>query len=291
MTKAAHSIRFGTLAILALCGLAASPVAAVDVPEEVVLEILKVAPRWGNGDPSILIGGLPAEVGEGLGLPDSVRIVASVSWGDSTSLVGRTELSRSVALGQIGSALAESSWTLREAKVESQGFQPSRDDEAEVFCREDGKSLWVDVRDAKGDENAVHLSLGGSRNRFCRGADRYEAMMAMQHGDFPFPALFPPDGAKSSGAGGSSSGMNSAEQSTDVETEMTAGDLLVHYADQMAQAGWAPDAASEYRSVAYQSWILLDAEGTEWHGLLVVLPGGDEGRKQCSLRITRLGES
>lgn len=291
MTKAVHRVRFATLVTLALCAPAARPIAAAEVPEEVVLEILKVAPRWGSGEPSILIGGLPAEVGEGLGLPDSVRIVASVSWGESTSLVGRTELSRSVALGQIGSALAESSWTLREAKVESRGFQPSRDDEAEVFCREDGKSLWVDVRDAKGDENAVHLSLGGSRNRYCRGADRYEAMMAMQHEDFPFPALYPPEGAKSAGGGGSSSGLNSSEQSTSVETEMSAGDLVVHYADQMAQAGWAPDAATEYRSVAYQSWILLDAEGTEWHGLFLVLPGGDEGRKECKLRITRLGES
>lgn len=72
---------------------------------------------------------------------------------------------------------------------------------------------------------------------------------------------------------------------------MTPEELVAHYAEQLSVQGWQPDAAVGYDSLAYQSWLLIDEFGTQWHGLMLVLASSrGEDQREVELRITRLAD-
>lgn len=277
--------------LLLLAGGARSVTAEDSIPESVVLDLIQIAPRWGDQDPSIQVGGLPADVAGEWAIPEGIDILVSVTWGEDTSAVAETELSKAAAVGRIESSLAEYGWKPREPVVKQSGFLPSSEDKGKTLCSEEGDSLLIEVPSGHGESNIVHLRFGGGRRASCDQLERYDAMMDHHFGDIPFPTLYPPDGAKSHGSGRSSSGSRGREESTMLEADLTPGDVLAHYADQMAPAGWQGDAAADYDSMGYQSWLLFDDAGSEWHGLMLVLPGHQgEGHWEVSLRVTLLKE-
>ena len=277
-------------AILVLAAAATPPGWSADtLPVDVVTELIEIAPSRGSEEASIQVGALPPSFD--FELPEGIEALAGVSRGEGAAAVGRTELSRSAAMGRLVSLLRELEWTEYQPRVKGKGFQPSQENKGSRFCREDGTSLWFDVRPSAGDESRVHMQLSEGRRYGCPAEERADAMIAaLGQADLPFPTLYPPEGAKSAGVSGSSGGTYSREQSAHVETEMSSGELLGHYANQMGVAGWQPDAAVEYRSIAYQSWLFVDEAGDEWHGLMVVLPGRGENRKEVSMRVTLVSQ-
>lgn len=270
---------------------AGSARAAEMLPTDVVLELLEVAPRWGSDNPSLIIGAPPAGLEDEVVMPEGIDVLVSVSRGESVSIIGRSGLSKAQAIAGFEASLAETGWALYTPEVKATGFQPSEEDRGKTFCREQGGSVWVDVKNLSSEESAVHLTLHrGEYGRGCSSLDRMSRMMDIEP-DIPFPTLYPPEEAKSQGGGGSSSSGNSLERSTYVEVEMSAGELLVHYASQLSAAGWQPDAAVEYKSVGYQSWILLDEAGKEWHGLMLVIPTlRGENKHEVSMRVSRIAD-
>lgn len=283
--------------ICALLAMAVCPFAAAAddmVPVDVVLELLKVAPRFGAVDTSLIVGAAPGELSELLALPDDFEISASLVWKDGSSIIGRSELSESQLIGQLEAGLIELGWSRYRKPASASGFQPSLDDSAVVFCREEGDGLAVEIESKGAEETGARLKYqAGTGFSSCqKSMARYERMEEMFGGDVPFPTLYPPEGSKSQGSGGGTAGDFERTAQTYLDGDLTPADVLLHYASQLGRQGWQPDARVEYESLAYQSWLFLDESGKEWHGLLLVKTSPrDETKLEVELEVNYLGQS
>jgi hypothetical protein len=93
----------------------------------------------------------------------------------------------------------------------------------------------------------------------------------MDQGMSLIPSLKAPRGARMTGGGGGSSSDGSAYSSTDMESSLTAEELLAHYNAQLEQAGWKMVDQGLSDVVGWSTWRLADKAGKEWGGTLMVM--------------------
>lgn len=109
--------------------------------------------------------------------------------------------------------------------------------------------------------------------------------------DSIIPALRPPATAQVRPAGWSGGGMNEWETRATIESSLSAGDLLAHYAAEMAREEWAPigDAAAT-PAAAVRLWKKTAADGRTWHATITLASRPEPRQYRAVLRLEREGE-
>lgn len=145
-----------------------------------------------------------------------------------------------------------------------------------VVVRTLNRTLAVISR--QGSQGAEFLCGGSSRSRMAR-------MSAVE--DTPLPTLTPPPGMESRGGG--SSGVASVDRSMTMSTSLTGSlpvrDILSHYAELFAKAGWKKIEDHVSATIAVSTFEVT-TKGESWHcALVVTTPGASAADVHLSLRI------
>lgn len=294
MSQPASKRTRGTLILGALALLVAPAVATAEemVPTGLVVELLKMRPHYGSDEPTLILGSAPGELSEML--PEDLEILISLTSDRGSSVIARSDLTRSQLLGRLEAGFATQGWSRFRPETSEKGFQPSLEEDGMTLCHEKGGTLFVEAESRGEEDTSARLRYSEGRGySSCKQMSRQARHMEdLYASEVPFPTLYPPEGAKSHGGGGSSSGEFERGASTYLEADITPGDILAHYGAQLGQQGWQPDTIVDYDALAYQSWLFLDDTGKEWHGLLMVKTNPrDEGKHEVELNVRFLGES
>jgi hypothetical protein len=102
--------------------------------------------------------------------------------------------------------------------------------------------------------------------------------------DMPRPSLEPPsEAAIASGK----RRIGSFSSHPRVQSDLSGVELASHYADQLRDQGWTPEARKEDRGAVNQSWRLEDDSGQTWWGFLVVMPFPDTSEQKILFHIAK----
>jgi hypothetical protein len=93
----------------------------------------------------------------------------------------------------------------------------------------------------------------------------------MDAGSQLIPTLAAPQGVQITSSGAGSSSDSSAYNSADLQTTLSIDELMTHYNAQLEQAGWEMFDQGTSEVVAWSAWKLVDENGDEWGGNLVVM--------------------
>jgi hypothetical protein len=246
------------------------------------------APQWGFSDGrmavvSLLPGQLPRELGDLPVMPGG-RLVGTVVRGEEAA-------SRLVdvmldAPGPVASilayyreALARRGWAPGAPSPWDRrpGFSPVFEPSSSSFCRGTfgpwlGLYVFATERDLYDVRLRVHTEVAGP----CATDPWAErAMRDDMRGYYALPRLYAPVAARltepQTGGGGPTSVWSSE---TAIQTELSPGELEVHYARQLRAANWVRQAGSADGEIAWSTWQVPDVGDA--HGLLYALnwPGG-----------------
>lgn len=267
----------------------ASPVAvasaqrAADATPELIDAILRQAYRFEGGNVRLLNGRVPEDLAD-FSVPPGTRVLGSVVSGSSVRVFATTRAPLDSLREFYTRALAPAGWKPFSWGIRG-GFVEARRDMPVMFCR-DGAQLQIqrlpgaggtsdlvlDYRDGMGPcDQPPGLATATSSVTATATATASRSFMRAE--PLRFPTLHAPEDASGSArsrcysrAGGQRGG---ASMGTVVAANMTAAELLRHYASQLESAGWrafSPDS----REAAIGTWTLADTSGVREVTLQVV---------------------
>jgi hypothetical protein len=228
-----------------------------------------IYPGTAEGERKIQIGSLPDDLPIDLPLPDGAQVVASVQ---EPSAFTQVILDASQTPGEVEDFYAQSmvdlGWRPAPEHQPGGGFVSSWD-QGLRFCL-DERDAYLEVRalEMTDELTDVRLTLQAPVEYFpCQEQDAGN----MDAGSQIIPALVAPQAVQitSSGAGSSSDG--SAYNSADLHTSLSIDELHSYYSPQLEQAGWEMVDQGTSEVVAWSAWKLLDDQGEEWGGNLIVM--------------------
>lgn len=234
----------------------------------------------------VSIGSLQEELPVELPMPDDVRFIAAVTghWVDY-SLVLDTGLSPDEVQDFYADELMAGGWELPAIDNAAPGFVPQA--ASSNYCFDDG-NVFLSVGALSIAEGVTDLRLDlhmDAEPFMCDGGG-----MGMGYTPEHFkliPPLVSPDGTvlAGNGSGGSDS---DAEARVQLNTTLTASELVVHYNQQLESAGWEPLTQSDGDGAAWSTWSVTDEHGKVWSGTLFVIESSveDNGR-YAFVRIER----
>jgi len=235
----------------------------------------------------LTVGKVPEEMAERLPLPAEARVLGAVRRGQGSSkVIVDVDGTASKIAADYGSLLESRDWK-RHQQYEQKGLLTAGPEQEQMYCAEDG--WFVTFRAGPSSDGAVrlaiHLMAGGDYSPCNRQSGRnYQDRMD----EAPFPALLPPDGARTHGSG-SSRGPDFSEQTISLMSDLTLGDVLEHYATQLREHGWTESEYCLKSSFALQTWKVYEVDGPTWEGALTISRAGgvDAERKSVSLRLSQ----
>ena len=209
---------------------------------------------------------LPAEIAA----PEEARVIASVQEPKTyTQIILDADLTAEQVSSFYAQNLPDSGWGPAPQGTQG-GFIGSGDFPARYCLNGDDAYLEVWAVDVPGEPTDVRLNLYvDSAGSFCqeRGPGTLDDGMRL------IPSLQAPAGVQMLGGGSGSSGDGSAYVSTDLETELSAKELLEHYNTQLLAARWELANQGDTPVVAWSTWSLRDEDGNQWGGTLFVMEG------------------
>ena len=228
-----------------------------------------IYPGAAEGEKKILIGSLPDDLPIDLPLPEGAQVVASFQEPSAfTQVILDVPLTPDEIESFYTQTLTDLGWKPAPAHQPGGGFVSS-EDAGGRFCLGESDA-YLEVRPLEAPEGLtdVRLNLQAPVEYFaCQEQDAGY----MDAGSHIIPSLEAPQGVQitSNGAGSSSDG--SAYNSADLQTSLSINELLLHYNTQLEEAGWKLVDQGTSEVVAWSAWKLLDDQGDEWGGNLIVM--------------------
>jgi hypothetical protein len=253
------------VALLAACALHAAPLPRLAsaqqpsaAPDEITQAILRYAFRYDGVNVRLLEGRIPEDLEPNFYAPPGTRVLGSVVMGSGVLVLAKSSAPPESLRAMYTRALEPRGWKPFDM-MRRGGFVESSADLPVILCR-DGAQLHVQQlrRVAAANDLFLHYRDGAGP---C-GQSRPPVFRAVS--EPPFPTLYaPPSAGRDVGTRCSRMGgrRGSTGTSTMVATEMSADELLRHYARQVESDGWRPGAGSG-RSVAAGTWTRADTTGT-----------------------------
>lgn len=244
------------------------------VPRELVEALFTDA--GGAGAPRLLVGRLPRELASEIHVPSGARVLGSLAWESSATVALASPGTPTSVRQGYERALAEAGWRLLEGTGAGSGFVAAR---PRLFCGPKGRYLllFVGRRDAASSFVRLQVDSGAGRPP-CPVAEApgrstsYSPSPSESSGaGAPRVVLENPPGASGespvppSTAGGAGGG----ELAVELATDLSPADLLSFYGKQLTEAGWRPLETAADGGLASRSWLLEEAPGRRWLGVLV----------------------
>jgi hypothetical protein len=270
---------------------AAQPRDTTMIPRQLALALIgMIGPYEGS---SLTVGqaptGFPREV-----LPSNLKILGGAifryrrpsSAGPITVIATSAQPPDSTA-ASLRSALERAGWRAAPSMARPMGgfVDPMRDMRRdEVFCRD---SVSVSTSTAPGEESAslvrfTFTPAPDARVGACN-PDRERMMTARRAEPIQLPTLRPPVGVRFISRG-MSSGQNSRESVAEIETDMSAADLVTHFAAQLRNEGWTLSSRFGDAEIAVLTARKSDAEGRELRGILLATSYAEPRSRTVSFR-------
>jgi hypothetical protein len=245
---------------LLVCSLGAAPLYGQS--PELESERLALALLEGSAGGELLVGQAPADFPVEL-LPEGATILGSAVQRNENTIAVLVPLRSSEAEAILRQTFLDAGWEYA-AVGRSGGFVRTeeqnlpRDARPPIFCRDGQMVRLATSRDADGSIARFSWSRrspGPWCDRNALGSSR-------------IPMLPPPASANMVGGGGSSGSDHMASTSAYVESTLSPGELVEHYASELEAAGWTSAGAVAGESHASRELAMLDEAGAEWVGLV-----------------------
>ena len=259
-----------------------NPAAMVDLLEHLLHEYWGYRGGRGGGEqPQLLPGEIPSQLPVEIPLPGESRIVGSVLWSASTTVILDCALNQEEAIRFYDERLTSLGWTKPEMGLGypfgGGGFTNKGgpwDDGAQFCLGERGPSLHVRTIIASNEptstsSTSIHIALN-TDPELSPCSPRLRRQMGMMHLQSDIlPKLEPPQGAMQLG-GGSSGGGDTATSRGWLTTDLDLSTAHTHYKDQLQKNGWGPIDSGENGPVAWSTWD-FQYEDEGWHGMMMVI--------------------
>jgi len=228
-----------------------------------------IYPGAAEGERKIQIGSLPDDLPLDLPLPDGAQVVASVQ---EPSAFTQVILDASQTPAEVEAFYAQSMVDL--------GWQPAPEHQPGggfVSSWDQGLRFCIDERDAYLEVRALEMTDELTDVRLTLQAPvefspcQEQDIGNMDAGSSLIPPLESPQGVQISGSGAGSSSEGSAYNTADLQTSLSIDELLSHFNTQMELAGWELVDQGTSEVVAWSAWKLVDDQGDEWGGNLIVM--------------------
>ncbi len=237
-----------------------------------------------GGLPQILVGSMPEGVEDLVMATVGNRVIGSAVYSRSSRIVLGLPAPADAVIETMQDRLLAAGWS-RPQSEERGGFLDTRSPENSTFCGPDGGTLNVlpGRRTAGGEQVVMIMHNHDTRMTACDPAARPGSVFPAN----PIPALRPPAGARVQGTG-SGGRSDDANARATVRSRLSPQDLVRHYSGQLREHGWTPVAETNAADHATQSWMLTDAEGNGWFGILMAQSAPEEDHRSLWLRIERV---
>ncbi|MFN2566625.1 MAG: hypothetical protein ABR499_16635 [Gemmatimonadaceae bacterium] len=262
---------------------AQQPTAASD---ELSQAILRYAFRGDGGNVRLIPGRVPDDLAPNFHAPAGTRVLGTVVMGSGALVLAATNVSPDSLRAEYTRALAPRGWKPMEERRRS-GFIPSGAELPLVFCR-DGATLYVRYSRRSTAPHDLHLDYRDGGMCETPAAERVQSV---RMGEPTFPTLYdpaPPAGMSTSRcysrAGGRS--MGALGPMTIVASNLSATDILRHYARQLEAAGWRAPGPSATPPIVSGSWLRSDSTGTAQVTLEVTEGSPASGCYQVRMSLT-----
>ena len=201
-----------------------------------------------------------------MAIPENFKLIGSKD-SDRTSVVAyKTDLTSDEAKDGLESALVEDGWRVPEMpnhRGMSRGFQNSQVNavlNSSNFCHSDHGLLSAMY--SGGPEDITYVTFSSTRTltrgSFC-DAMASRNLNFVSRGMDSMPILDLPDGTKSMSMGGGSNG-DGASTRTQLESSMSAAELVTFFGRQLVNQDWQEDAQWGGQRASGSTWISEDGE-------------------------------
>ena len=255
-----------TIAFLSACAVhvaqlpgSASAQQASVAPDELTQAVLRYAFRYDGGNVRLLEGRVPDDLGPNFYAPPGTRVLGSVVMGSGVLVLAKSTAPPESLRAMYTRALGPRGWKPFDM-MRRGGFVDASAEQPIIFCRE-GAQLHIQQlrRIAASNDLFLHYRDGSGP---CEQPPRAVAFRSVS--EPPFPTLYgPPSPGRESTArcfSRMSGSRSSTATSTVLATDMTADEILRHYAGQLESGGWRPSAGSG-RPLATGTWTRADSTG------------------------------
>ena len=240
-----------------------------------------VYPGAPGGMTTVRIGEMPADLSVDVPLPKGARIAGSVQQPESyTQIILDANLTPAQVTEFYSQTLSSAGWQPAPKEPQGGGFVGSTDFPARYCLREDEAYLEIWSLEKPEGMTDVRLNLyAPAQAYFCQEREAG----SMDEGMSLIPALEAPSGTRMMGGGSGSSGDGSSYISSDLESSLSAEELLEHYNAQLVSAGWELVEQGTTPVVSWSTWKLTDKNGKAWGGTLFIMEGQLNPEKRLAM--------
>lgn len=250
-----------------------------DVPAALALALMTNAAE----ESQLFVGTPPASLGEVLPLDGSLTAVGGVVREDGVTVIFEVRGSFEQTMNRFGDHLEDEGWEpLIEGYSLRGGFLPSNVPLRGLWCDE---TSWVRASTAsfgEVDMFRVRYYEADGRDTPCEHAEFNRRMDLIS-----LPLLTAhPEAEVTPGSGGG--GPDEQDMDASIKTDLSAAELLEHYAKQLVEGGWEGGTTSASNRIALGRWSARDSEGDPVIGVLGVWPLTDSDSYRAWLRVERV---